>query len=63
MGFSNGSVSKYTCNAGDTGDAGSTPGLGRSPGGETHSRILAEKSNGQTSLAGYRPWGHRARHN
>ena len=34
MGFSNGSVSKeYTCNAGDIGDSGSIPGLGRSPGG------------------------------
>ena len=29
----------------------------------THSSVLAEKSNGQMSLAGPRPWGHRARHN
>ena len=33
-GFPGDSVSKEsTCNAGDTGDAGSIPGLGRSPGG------------------------------
>ena len=29
----------------------------------THSSVLAEKSSGQMSLAGPRPWGHRARHN
>ena len=34
LGFPNGSVGKESaCNAGDTGDAGSIPGLGRSPGG------------------------------
>ena len=34
QGFPGGSVSKEsTCNAGDTGDAGSIPGSGRSPGG------------------------------
>ena len=33
QGFPNGSVGKESvCNAGDTGDAGSTPGWGRSPG-------------------------------
>jgi len=32
--FPGGSVGKgSTCNAGDTGDVGSIPGLGRSPGG------------------------------
>ena len=34
-GFPSGSAGKESaCNAGDTGDAGSIPGLGRSPGGE-----------------------------
>ena len=34
QGFQDGSVSKESaCNAGDTGEAGSIPGLGRSPGG------------------------------
>ena len=34
MGFPGGSLGKEsTCNAGDIGDAGSIPGLGRSPGG------------------------------
>ena len=39
-GFPNGSVDKaYACNAGDTGDAGSIPGFGRSP-GEGHDNPL-----------------------
>ena len=45
-GFSDGSAGKeYTCNAGDTGNASSIPGPGRSPGGEkaTHSSSLAWK--------------------
>ena len=35
------------------------PGSGRSPGGglATYSSILAGKSHGQRSLAGYSPWG------
>ena len=34
LGFPDGSAGKETaCNAGDTGEAGSIPGLGRSPGG------------------------------
>ena len=34
MGFLSGSAGKEsTCNAGDSGDTGSIPGLGRSPGG------------------------------
>ena len=39
------------------GDAGSIPGLGRSPGERmaTHSSILPWKSHGQRSLAGYSP--------
>ena len=46
-------------NSGDARDAGSIPGLGRSPGKEmaTHSSILAGKSYGQRSLVGYSPWG------
>ena len=41
------------------GDAGSIPGLGRSPGERmaTHSSILPWKSHGQRSLAGFSPWG------
>ena len=44
MSFPNDStVKKSTCNEGDTGDKGSIPGLGRSPGGGNgnHSSILA----------------------
>ena len=44
MSFPDGSVGKeYTCNAGNTGDVGSIPGLGRSleEGMATCSRILA----------------------
>ena len=45
VGFPDGSVGKESsCSAGDTGDVGSIPGLGRSPGGEkkaSHSSILA----------------------
>ena len=44
--------------AGDAGDAGSIPGLGRSP----TSVFLHGKSHGQRSLVGYNPWGHRAGH-
>ena len=43
-GFPNGSAGKEsTCKAGDTGDSGSVPGSGRSPGGghATHSSTLA----------------------
>ena len=48
-----------TCNAGDL---GSIPGLRRNPGGE-HSNTLQysclEDPHGQSSLAGYSPWGHK----
>ena len=53
MGFSGGlAVKNLPANAGDT---GSIPGPGRPPGGENgiHSSILAGKSHGQRSLAGY----------
>ena len=48
--------------AGDTGDAGSILGSGRSPGGG-HSPFknscLDRGSYGQRRLAGYSPWGHK----
>ena len=43
------------------GDAGSIPGLGRSPWSKSWQRtpvFLPGKSHGQRSLAGYSPWGH-----
>jgi len=40
-------VKNQSANVGDVADAGSTPGLGRSPGGKSH---------GQRSLEGYSPW-------
>ena len=51
-----------TCNAGDTGDAGTSPELG----GENSNPLLysyqenpMEKSHEQRRLAGYSPWGHK----
>ena len=43
------------------GDWGSIPGLGRSPGEgwQPTAVFLPRKSNGQRSLAGYNPWGHK----
>ena len=63
--FPGSSVGKEsTCNAGDTGDEGSIPGWGRSPGEGNdnpfqlfHSIFLPGASQGQRSLAGYIPWG------
>ena len=52
----------YTCNVGDTGDAGSIPGSRRSPRGGNGNPLpvfLLEKSLGQRSLAGYSLWGHK----
>ena len=48
-------------NIGVTGDVGSSPGLGRSPRGETVPTplLLPEKSHGQRSLVGYSPKGHK----
>ena len=60
MGFPNGSaIKKLPFNAGNTGEASSVPGLGRSRGEgmATHSTTLAGKSQGQRSLMGYSPWG------
>ena len=61
LGFPNDSSGKeYTCNAGDIGDMGLSPGLGRSPWRrkwQTTPIFLSEKSHGQRSLAGYCPKG------
>ena len=46
------------CKAGDIGDAGSIPGLGRSPGeGQGILIFLSGESHGQRSLSGCNPWG------
>ena len=53
-------VKNSPTNSGDPEDAGSIPGLSRSPeeGMATHSSILAKEIHGQRSLAGYSPEGH-----
>ena len=60
-GFPDGSVVKnLPVNAGETGDVGSIPGLGRSPGGGNSKPLqysCLRKSHGQRSLAIYSPWG------
>ena len=51
------SVKESACN---TGDPGSIPGLGRSPGegnGKPTPVSLPGKSHGHRSLVGYSPWG------
>ena len=62
-GFPDGSVVKnLPANSGDTGDVGSIPGLGRSPGGGNSKALqysCLRKSHGQRSLASYSPWGHK----
>ena len=54
-------VKESAYSARDTEDAGSIPGLARSPGGG-HGNPLQysylENPHGQRSLAGYSPWGH-----
>ena len=53
------SSKESACNAGDR---GSVPGSGRSPGkgnGYPPQYSCREKSHGQSSLAGYSPWGHK----
>ena len=52
----------------NAGDAGSIPGLERSPGVGNGNPLqsvfhLPGKFRGQRSLVGYSPWGHRVRHN
>ena len=63
MGFPGGSVGKEpTCNAGDIGDIGSIPGLGRFPWRRPWQPtpvFLPGESYGQRSLAGYSPWGYK----
>ena len=53
-------MAQWVKNAGDTGDSGSTSGLGSSPGGR-HGNSLQysclENPHGQRSLEGYHPWG------
>ena len=47
---------------GDTGDMGSIPGWGRSPGEGNDNPLqyaCLEKSYGWRSLVGYSPWGHK----
>ena len=60
MGFSGGSDGKESTR--NTGDLGSIPGLGRSPGGG-HGHPLQysclENPHGQRSLVRYSPWGHK----
>ena len=55
-----GKISAY--NAGDAGDVGSVPGLGRFPWRmvwQPAPVFLLGKSHGQRSLTGYSPWGHK----
>ena len=63
MGFPGGSVVQNPpANAGDTIDMGSIPGLGRSSGvgnGNPLQYSCLGNSNGQRSLAGYSPRGHK----
>ena len=54
-------VKNPPANAGDTGDTGSIPGSGTSPGGKKWQLspvFLPGKSHGQRTLVGYSPWGH-----
>ena len=53
-------VKNQPANAGDTGDVGSMPGSGRSPGGGNGHPLqypCLKKSNGQRSLAGIQSMG------
>ena len=54
-------VKSPPANAGDVRDTDLIPGLGRSleEGMATHSSVLAWRINGQRSLVGYSPWGHK----
>ena len=60
LGFPGGSAGKEpACNVGDL---GSTPGLGRSPGGGHDNPFqysCLENPHGHRSLEGYSPWGHK----
>ena len=53
-------IKNLPTNAGDAGDTGSIPGLGRSlaeGNGNPLQDSCLEKSRGQRSLVGYSPWG------
>ena len=53
---------EFTCNAGDTGDAGSIPCVGKIPWRRAWQSIpvfLPGESHGQRSPAGYSLWGHK----
>ena len=64
--FPDGSLGKESaCSAGNTGDGGSIPGLGRSPKEGNSCSLqyfLPEKSLGQRSLMSYSRWSQRVRH-
>ena len=55
-------VKNLPANAGDTGEAGLIPMLGRSSGGGNGNPLqysCLQKSHGHKSLAGYSPWDHK----
>ena len=59
-------VRNPAANVGDPGDAGLSPGSGRSPSPSRKRQptpFLRRKSPGRGSLVGYRPWGCKVRHN
>ena len=61
-GLPNGSVVKESaCNAGDAGDTGLIPGLGRSPGGGNGNPLQDSGLGNPTDrrACGYSPWGHK----
>ena len=66
VGFPSGAALKNpAANLGDTGDAGSIPGSGISPGEENGNPLqypCLENPQGQRSLAGYSSWGHKEAH-
>ena len=58
-GFPGGSVvNNSPANAGDTGDVGLIPGLGRSPGGGNGNTLLHSCQENAMDR-GYSPWGHK----
>ena len=60
LGFPSGAVVKNPpANAGDTGDVGSIPESGRSPGGGNGNplRYSCLENSMESSMAGYSPWG------
>ena len=66
LGFPDGSAGKEpSCNVGDTGDAGSIPGSGRSPrigNGYLLQYSCLGNPMERGALVGYSPRGHRVRH-